>query len=73
MVTDGPFSKGKEVISGYWFIVAGSLDEAAQMAAPNPCLAYGLSYETRPIESIRASAFNLTAETPLQAPDRCRE
>jgi len=33
MVTDGPFGEGKEVIGGYGFIVAGSLDEAAQMAA----------------------------------------
>jgi hypothetical protein len=69
-VTDGPFSEGKEVIGGYWFIVASSLDEAAQLAAQNPCLAYGLSYEIRPIETIRASAFNLTAETPLQPTDR---
>jgi len=72
-ITDGPFSEGKEVIGGYWFIVAGSLDEAAQMAAQNPCLAYGLSYEIRPMESIRASAFNLTSETPQQSPDRHRE
>jgi hypothetical protein len=63
-ITDGPFSEGKEVIGGYWFIIARSLDEAAQLAAQNPCLAYGLSYEIRPIESIRASAFSLTNETP---------
>jgi hypothetical protein len=65
-VTDGPFSEGKEVIGGYWFIVAASLDEAAQLAAQNPCLAYGLSYEIRPLELSLASAFNLTSETPLQ-------
>jgi hypothetical protein len=64
-ITDGPFSEGKEVIGGYWFIIARSLDEAAQLAAQNPCLAYGLSYEIRPIETARASAFNLTNETPL--------
>lgn len=65
-ITDGPFSEGKEVIGGYWFIIARSLDEAAQLAAENPCRAYGLSYEIRPIETIRASAFNLTNETPLR-------
>jgi len=65
-MTDGPFSEGKEVIGGYWFISVGSLEEAAQLAAQNPCLAYGLSYEIRPTESIRASAFNLTNETPEQ-------
>jgi hypothetical protein len=37
-VTDGPFGETKEVIGGYWFIVAGSLGEAAQIAAGNPCL-----------------------------------
>lgn len=64
-VTDGPYAEAKEVIGGYWFIVAGSLDEAAQLAAGNPCLAYGLVYEIRPIEAVRASAFALTSETPL--------
>jgi hypothetical protein len=63
--TDGPFTEGKEVIGGYWFIVARNLEEAAHLAAKNPCLAYGLSYEIRPIESVRASAFELTNETPL--------
>jgi hypothetical protein len=63
-VTDGPYAEAKEVIGGYWFIVAGSLDEAAQLAAGNPCLAYGLAYEVRPIEAVRASAFALTSETP---------
>lgn len=65
-ITDGPFSEGKEVIGGYWFVIANSLEEAAQLAAQNPCLAYGLSYEIRPIEPIRASAFNLTSETPAR-------
>src|SRR5690348_11486782 len=53
-ITDGPFTEGKEVIGGYWFIVASSLAEAARLAAQNPCLEYGLSYEVRPLESIRA-------------------
>jgi len=66
-IMDGPFSEGKEVIGGYWFIHADTLEQAAQLAARNPCLAYGLSYEIRPIESIRASAFNLTNETPPQS------
>jgi len=63
-VTDGPFAETKEVIGGYWFILAGSLEEAARLAAENPCLACGLSYEIRPIESERASAFKVTNETP---------
>src|SRR5678810_1073160 len=55
-VTDGPFGEGKEVIGGYWFIVAGSLEEAAGIAAENPCMKCGLFYEIRPIASERASA-----------------
>ena len=63
-VIDGPFAEAKEVIGGYWFFVAASLAEAAALAAQNPCLACGLSYEVRPIESERASAFRVGNETP---------
>lgn len=63
-ITDGPFTESKEVIGGYWFIYANSLDEAAKIAARNPCLACGLSYEIRPTEAVRASAFAVTSETP---------
>jgi len=66
-IIDGPFSETKEVIGGYWFILADSLDEAAGLAAQNPCLACGLSYEIRPLESIRASAFAVTSETPARS------
>jgi hypothetical protein len=62
---DGPFAEAKEVIGGYWFFLAGSLDEAAALAAENPCLACGLAFEIRPIESERASAFKVTNETPV--------
>jgi hypothetical protein len=65
-VLDGPFAEAKEVIGGYWFFVAASLDEAAALAAQNPCLACGLSYEVRPLEPQRASAFALTSETPTR-------
>jgi hypothetical protein len=66
-ITDGPFAEAKEVIGGYWFFLAGSLEEAAQLAARNPCLACGLSYEVRPIEPERASAFVVANETPGRA------
>lgn len=69
-VTDGPFGEAKEVIGGYWFIVAGSLDEAAKIAAGNPCLECGLFYEIRPIELERASAFGVTTETPIEHRNR---
>lgn len=63
-ITDGPFTEAKEIIGGYWFIVAGSLEEAAAIAAQNPCLACGLNYEIRPIELERASAYRAANETP---------
>jgi hypothetical protein len=64
VITDGPFGETKEVIGGYWFIVAGSLEEAARIAQGNPCLECGLFYEIRPIDTERASAFTVTNETP---------
>jgi hypothetical protein len=69
-VTDGPFAETKEVIGGYWFIVAETLQEAAAMAAQNPCLACGLSYEIRPIELERASAYRESSETPRRGTGR---
>lgn len=63
-ITDGPFAETKELIGGFWFIVAGSLDEAARLAAENPCLACGLTLEIRPLEAARAVATALTNETP---------
>lgn len=61
---DGPFAEAKEVVGGYWFIRANSLEEAARIAAENPCLAYGLVCEVRPLDLTRASAYVLTNETP---------
>jgi hypothetical protein len=63
-ITDGPFAETKELIGGFWFIVANNLDEAAQLAAENPCMAYGLSYEIRPLDPEKAVADSLANETP---------
>jgi hypothetical protein len=68
--TDGPFVETKEIVGGYWFIVAHSLQEAASIAAENPCLACGLSCEIRPIELDRASAYRESNETPVLRPSR---
>ena len=65
-VMDGPFAEAKEVVGGYWFILASSLEEAAEIAAENPCVACGLVCEIRPIELERASAFAVTNETPRE-------
>lgn len=66
VVTDAPFGESKEVVGGYWFIVAESLHEAASLAAQNPCAQYGLTYEIRPLESERASAYKVANETPAE-------
>jgi hypothetical protein len=63
-IIDGPFAETKEVIGGYWHFIASSLEEAAALAAQNPCMACGLSYEVRPVEMERCSAFDQTSETP---------
>jgi hypothetical protein len=66
VLTDGPFGEATEVIGGYWLIVARSLREAAELAAQNPCLQFGLRFEIRPLEAERASAFNVSNETPAE-------
>ena len=63
-VTDGPFSESKELIGGYWFVLADSLEEAAAIAAENPCLAFGLTLEVRALDPARSSAAMVTNETP---------
>lgn len=64
LITDGPFGESKEVIGGYWLIVAPNLRAAAELAAENPCARYGLRFEIRPLEEVRASVYNKTNETP---------
>lgn len=64
VVTDGPFGEAKEVVGGYWSILAHSLEEAACIAAQNPCMQRGLLYEIRPIDPVQASAYAVTNETP---------
>lgn len=63
-ITDGPFAESKELVGGYWFFVAESLEEAAALGAENPCLAFGLTLEIRPLEDAKALATDTTNETP---------
>jgi hypothetical protein len=63
-VVDGPFGETKEIIGGYWFFIARDLDEAADLAAQNPCMQCGLFYEIRPLDAERAAATAVTSETP---------
>ena len=58
VITDGPFGESKEVVGGYWFILANNLDEAAQIAKGNPCLDCGMFFEIRPIDPQLATPDN---------------
>jgi hypothetical protein len=69
LVTDGPFGETKEVIGGFWTILAADLDEAAGLLSEHPCLRCGLFFELRPLEGVRATAFMVTTETPLERRD----
>ncbi|MEM7378394.1 MAG: YciI family protein [Pseudomonadota bacterium] len=48
-VTDGPFAESKELIGGYSFIQAESLDAAVALTAGCPVLADGGRVEVRPV------------------------
>ena len=64
VTVDGPFGETKELVGGYWFAVAPSLEDAAALLATSPTLACGLFYEVRPLELERASARVRGNETP---------
>ena len=46
-VTDGPFAEAKEAVGGYVKLLAGSLEEATEIAQRHPGLQYGLIIEIR--------------------------
>jgi hypothetical protein len=51
---DGPFNETKEVIAGYFHILAKDLDEALEIAKKNPIFEDGLGakIEVRPIRTV---------------------
>jgi hypothetical protein len=53
MVTDGPFTEGKEVLGGYFTIEAESYDKAIEIANSCPHLDFG-SIEVREVEVMPA-------------------
>ncbi len=46
---DGPFAEAKEMIGGYFFLHADSMDEATAIAEGSPNLPYGQTVEVRPV------------------------
>ncbi len=53
VIKDGPFNESKEVIGGYFHIVAEDLDEAVEIAKANPLFQNGEGeIEVRPIKKL---------------------
>lgn len=49
IVTDGPYIESKECISGYYFLLANSLEEATEIAKGCPALELDATIELREI------------------------
>jgi hypothetical protein len=49
LMTDGPFADTKEVLGGVYFVDAGNLDEAIELAARIPAARIGGVVEVRPL------------------------
>lgn len=49
VVTDGPFVESKECVSGFYFLLASSLEEATELAKGCPSLDLGASVEIREV------------------------
>jgi hypothetical protein len=49
LVTDGPFAETKEKLGGYYLVEAGSIDDAAALAAKIPSARLGGSVEVRQV------------------------
>lgn len=51
-VTDGPYSESKEVLGGYYTIVADNYDQAVERSKDCPQLEYGGTIEVRGIDNM---------------------
>lgn len=49
-VTDGPYTEGKEVIGGYFVVLAKNYDEAVEMAKDYPEYGFGGIVEIREVQ-----------------------
>lgn len=51
-ITDGPYAEGKEIVGGYFTIVASDYHEACQIAGECPHLKYGGRIEVRMVHDL---------------------
>ena len=49
VITDGPYTEGKEIVGGYMLLTADSVDEAVELAHGCPLFDSGGTVEVRPI------------------------
>ena len=56
IVTDGPFTESKEVVGGFFTILANSLDEAVEISKECPDFDLGGSVEVREVLKIEMPA-----------------
>lgn len=54
-VTNGPFAEAKEVVGGFWIVLAEDYDEAVRLVSDCPHLGFG-SLEVRRIEELGEGA-----------------
>lgn len=54
LVTDGPYTEGKEIIGGYLILKAASIDEAVELAKGCPALQDGSTVEVREVPPLPA-------------------
>lgn len=52
LVSDGPFAEAKELVAGYFVVVAADLTEATELAKGCPVLEEGGSVEVRPVWTV---------------------
>jgi hypothetical protein len=74
VVTDGPFTETKELISGFWIIQAKSLEEAVEWArrAPNPSFGGKTNIEIRQVITMEDFGDAVTPEV-VESLDRIHE
>jgi hypothetical protein len=52
VVTDGPFTESKELVSGFFIVKAKDLNEATEMAKDCPVFEHGGTVAVRPVQKI---------------------
>lgn len=52
LVTDGPYIESKEGVSGYYFLLANSLEDAMELAKNCPTLSLGGRVEVREVLNV---------------------